>query len=56
MNCPVYLGYFDWGTKHISIGERFELGDNARADTDLIQQKYEQLHLTGKHPENYITH
>ena len=56
MNCPVYLGYFDWGTKHISIGERFELSDNARADTDLIQQKYEQLHLTGKHPENYITH
>lgn len=55
MNCPVYLGYFDWKTKHISIGERFEISDNARADTDLIQQKYEDLHLSAKHPERYVT-
>ncbi len=56
LGCPVYLGYFDWGRKRVSIGERFELSDNARADTDAIQAKYEALHLTAKYPEKYITH
>jgi 1-acyl-sn-glycerol-3-phosphate acyltransferase len=56
LNCPVYLGYFDWGKKEISIGERFECTDDARADTDLIQQKYEAMHLTARHPEKYCTH
>lgn len=56
IGCPVYLGYFNWGNKHISIGERFELTDDARADTDLIQKKYEELHLTARHPEGYCTH
>lgn len=55
-NCPVYLGYFDWGTKHIGVGKKFELSDDARADTEKIQQIYEEMKLTGKHPENYITH
>lgn len=53
---PVYLGYFDWGTKHIGRGERFEISDDARADMKKIQEIYEQMHLTGKHPEKYITH
>lgn len=53
---PVYLGYFDWGTKRIGRGERFELTDDAQADTERIQQIYENMHLTGKHPERYITH
>ncbi len=56
MNCPVYLGYFDWGRKRVSIGERFEISDNAREDTDLIQKKYEEMKLTAKHPEKYCTH
>ena len=56
LDCPVYLGYFNWGNKHISIGERFICGDDARADTALIQQKYEELHLVGKNPEGYVTH
>ena len=56
VGCPVYLGYFDWGTKRVSVGEKVELTDDARADTDRIQAIYEQMHLTGKHPEGYVTH
>ena len=56
LDCPVYLGYFDWGTKHVSIGEKFPLTDDARADTDAIQKKYEEMGLVGRHPENYRTH
>lgn len=55
-NVPVYLGYFDWKTKRIGRGEKVELTDNARADTKRIQEIYEQMNLTGKHPEKYITH
>ncbi len=54
--CPVYLGYFDWKTKRISIGERFELTDDAAGDTKRIQAYYEEKHFVGKHPDNYITH
>ena len=53
---PVYLGYFDWGTKRIGRGQKVELTDDARADTKRIQALYEQMHLVGKHPEKYITH
>ena len=53
---PVYLGYFDWGTRRIGRGQRFELTDDARGDTERIQQAYEQMHLVGKHPEGYVTH
>lgn len=52
---PVYLGYFDWGTKHIGHGREFKLTDDARADMKAIQAIYEDMHLTGKHPEKYIT-
>ena len=53
---PVYLGYFDWGTKHVGRGEKVELTDDAKADMQRIQKTYEGMHLTGKHPKNYITH
>ncbi len=53
---PVYLGFFDWGTKRIGRGEKVELTDDARADMKRIQEIYENMHLTGKHPEKYITH
>ena len=53
---PVYAGYFDWGTKTITCGERFPLTDDSRADLARLQEYYEQLHLTGKHPEKYLTH
>ena len=53
---PVYLGYFDWGTKHVGRGEKVELTDDARADMKRIQEIYEDMHLTGKFPKDYITH
>ena len=53
---PVYMGYFNWGTKHIGRGERVELTDDARADMKRIQALYEEMHLVGRHPEKYITH
>ena len=55
VGCPVYMGYFDWGTKRVSRGQKVELTDDARADMERIQALYEEMHLTGKHPEMYIT-
>lgn len=53
--CSVYLGYFDWKTKRVGRGQKVELTDDARADMKRIQQLYEDMHLTGKHPERYVT-
>ena len=53
---PLYLSHWDFKTKTVGRGQRFELSSNARGDTDRIQQIYEGMHLTGLHPENYITH
>ena len=53
---PVYMGYFDWGTKRVGRGQKVELTDDPRADMKRIQALYEEMHLTGKHPEKYITH
>lgn len=50
---PVYLGHFDYKKKEVGRGERFELGDDARADTAAIQQKYEAMQLTALHPDGY---
>jgi 1-acyl-sn-glycerol-3-phosphate acyltransferase len=56
VGCPVYMGYFDWGTKRISRGHKIELTDDPKADMARIQALYEEMHLVGKHPEMYITH
>ena len=56
VGCPVYMGYFDWGTKRISRGQKVELTDDPKADMARIQALYEDMHLVGKHPEMYITH
>lgn len=52
----VYLGYFDWKTKHIGCGVKFELTSDAKADLKKIQAYYETLGLVGKNPEGYVTH
>lgn len=52
---PVYLAYFDWGTKHVGYSQKVELTDDARADIARIQAIYESMHLKGKHPEKYVT-
>lgn len=51
----VWLGYFDWGKKEITVGERFEISDNARADMDRIQAHYRGLGLVGKHKDGFVT-
>ena len=55
VGCPVYMGYFDWGTKRVSRGHKVELTDDPKADMARIQALYEEMHLVGKHPEMYIT-
>lgn len=55
VGCPVYMGYFDWGTKTIGRGQKVELTDDAKADMARIQDLYEQMHLTAKHPDMYRT-
>lgn len=52
---PVYLAYFDWGTKHVGYKCKVELTDDAAADMRRIQDIYEEMHLVGKYPDNYIT-
>lgn len=56
VGCPVYLGYFDWKKKIVGRGKKFEISDDPKADIARIQEIYESMHLTGKHPEKYITH
>ena len=56
VGCPVYLCYYDWKTKHVGMGPRFEVGDDARADTRKIQEIYEGMDLHAKHPEGFVTH
>ena len=52
----VYAGYFDWGRKRISCGERFPLTNDARADTERLQRHYEAMGLEGKNKGGFITH
>lgn len=54
-NIPVYLAYFDWGTKHVGYKCKVVLTDDANADMRRIQDMYEEMHLVGKHPKKYIT-
>ncbi|MBR5703738.1 MAG: 1-acyl-sn-glycerol-3-phosphate acyltransferase [Bacteroidales bacterium] len=53
---PVYAGWFDWRTKRISCGEKLVLSGDISADMAMMQAHYENMHLTGKHKDQYITH
>ncbi len=50
----VYLGYYDWGRKQISVGEPFELTDDPKADMQRIYDHYRPLGLKGKHKDGFI--
>lgn len=53
---PVYLVYLDYRTKTVNINpEPVQLTDDPRADTDRIQQMYEEMALTARYPEGYRT-
>lgn len=51
---PVYLAYFDWGTKHVGYKQKVELTDEPKADMARIQALYKEMNLTGKHPKKYV--
>lgn len=54
-NVPVYLGSFDWGKKEITIGSKFELTDDAKADIKRMKDFYREKGVVGKFPENFTT-
>jgi hypothetical protein len=54
-NVPVYLGSFDWGRKEITIGNKFELTDDSKADIIRMKDFYRKKGVVGKFPENFTT-
>lgn len=54
-NVPVYLGYFDWGTKQVGRGTKIELTDDVQADLKRIREHYRRIGVKGKHPEMFTT-
>jgi 1-acyl-sn-glycerol-3-phosphate acyltransferase len=52
---PIYLGYFDWGRKEISIGEKFQISDDAKTDINRMKDFYREKGIKGKHPEKFST-
>lgn len=54
-NVPVYLGSFDWARKEITIGEKFELTDDYKADIIRMKNYYREKGVQGKFPELFTT-
>ncbi len=54
-NVPVYLGWFDWGRKEISIGEKFELTGDAKKDIVRMKKFYREKGVKGKFPAMFST-
>ena len=50
----VYLGYYDWGRKRISVGEPFQITDDPKADMQRIYDHYRPLGIQGFHKDQFI--
>ena len=50
----VYVGYYDWGRKRISVGEPFDLTDDPKADMQRIYDIYRPMGIQGKHKDGFI--
>ena len=50
----VYVGYYDWGRKRISVGEPIDLTDDAKADMQRIYDIYRPMGIQGKHKDGFI--
>ena len=50
----VYVGYYDWGRKRISVGEPVELTDDPKADMQRIYDIYRPMGIQGKHKDGFI--
>ena len=49
----VYLGYYDWGRKRISVGEHCEITDDAKAAKTRMSDHYRPLGLQGYHKDQF---
>ena len=50
----VYVGYYDWGRKCISVGEPIELTDDPKADMQRIYDHYRPMGIQGLHKDGFI--
>jgi 1-acyl-sn-glycerol-3-phosphate acyltransferase len=50
----VYIGYYDWGRKRISVGEPMELTDDPKADMQRIYDHYRSMGIQGLHKDGFI--
>lgn len=50
----VYLGYYDWGRKKISVGEPFPLTDDVKADMQRMYDHYRPMGIQGYHKDRFI--
>ena len=50
----VYVGYYDWGRKRISVGEPIELTDDPKADMQRIYDHYRPMGIQGLHKDGFI--
>lgn len=50
----VYLGFYDWGRKRITVGEPFPLTDDVKADMQRIYDHYRPLGLQGKNKDGFV--
>jgi hypothetical protein len=51
----VYLGSFDWRTKIVTIGPKFDLTDDHKADIKRMKDFYRLKGVVGKFPELFTT-
>ena len=49
----VYLGYYDWGRKQISVGEPFEMTEDPKADMERIYDHYRPMGIQGYHKDQF---
>ena len=50
----VYIGYYDWGRKRISVCEPMELTDDPKADMQRIYDHYRPMGIQGLHKDGFI--
>ena len=52
---PIYLGSYDWGEKIVTLGDKFEITDDAKADIKRMKDYYREKGVIGKYPNLFTT-
>jgi 1-acyl-sn-glycerol-3-phosphate acyltransferase len=52
---PIYLGSYDWGRKEVTLGVKFEITDDAKADIKRMKDYYREKGVMGRFPEQFTT-